>query len=425
MKAQLLLLFAFLGILMQTNGTVVQKRVWVNPLTKTLWHPITKFVMGYGKGHYKLKVWNEVQSKENGTLNLNLLVYTYDAWLKQMDKAGCSKKEAESVYKQEVSVPRNGDEFATKEISLGQDTDVQVWYFALANCDEDNELYDFMVKNRIKYEFTIINSNGSHISEEENGVMTVLVITLIFIFGFFASHAMKLHGFYTHKSALDYPLVILVFALMLEFLALFNELLHLYFFSLDGQGFFMCDWLNFVFANLSQLVISILFLLMAFGWTVRNLSKDDEEVFVIVTTVGALLTIFLTIVSKVSTNNFDSFHDYGNWFGVVTLITKLVIYAIFVFMLMKSYSKCEDKLKDHFKKLGIFGSIYLLSLPVSVIVIDILLPPYYRHKAITYSLIIVQSATLIIYASLLSFKDGSYYPIVLKNRSILPTNKVI
>lgn len=205
----LLLITCSIFLLKVADATVIEKRVMHSLFQKHAWNPITKFVMGKGKGHYQLKIWNSAKSEEDASLDLNLLVYTYDAWQEQRNKVGCKDKEAVSVYKQAISVPKNGNVVSTKEISLGQDTLVQVWYFALSNCD-DPEIQTKLKSFAVKYEFTIINSDGSHISEEENGVTSVLGITMVFIFIFFAVHSFKLNEFYTQKAALDYPLVMLV-----------------------------------------------------------------------------------------------------------------------------------------------------------------------------------------------------------------------
>ena len=417
------LLAIVLAISTLTYSKVINQKMGKSSIKKDSWYPMTKFVMGVGKGSYSLKIWNASPKTGSQVVPVSLYLFTYDTWQLQQSESSCEAKAKHSVYNTPMSLPLNGTEVELSSMSLGQDHGTQVWYFALGSCG-DSYSNIMLQSNQITYDLTIMNADGSHISEEENGVITVLWIAIIPIFLFFIFNGVKLLSFYSSKSALDFPLVMLVFALVLEFLGLATELVHLYFYASNGQGFFIFDWANAVFANMAQLIISVLFILMATGWTVRSLSPKDEEMFAVMGMIAAIAVIVNTVMAKISTNDIDSYHDYENLTGIVSLLIKLGLFGLFGHQLTQNYEKAEGKLKRHYIKLGVFGSVYLLSFPLAVILADFFLPPYMRHKATTYITIIAQSATLLAYASMLSTKEGEYYPIVYKNRAILPMNKM-
>jgi len=60
---------------------------------------------------------------------------------------------------------------------LGQDQGIQVWHFALINCDA--EAAENLKNGKINYRLTIFNSDGSHLSEDENGLIGFIALLCI------------------------------------------------------------------------------------------------------------------------------------------------------------------------------------------------------------------------------------------------------
>ena len=67
---------------------------------------------------------------------------------------------------------------------------------------------------------------------------------------------------------LDTPLFLLVVALMSEVNQILLDSIHLFVYSLDGYGIFLCDALSNIFSMISQFLITFLILLVAHGWTI-------------------------------------------------------------------------------------------------------------------------------------------------------------
>lgn len=98
--------------------------------------------------------------------------------------------------------------------------------------------------NKIKWEITMVNSDGSHFSEEENGILAPLVVCTLLLYVFFANNSMKLYQFYKSEYEMDYPTLILLIALACETLALSCEVLHSIVYSYDGEGLWLFNFGN-------------------------------------------------------------------------------------------------------------------------------------------------------------------------------------
>jgi len=418
-------LFIILALCSLGDARVINKKMGRSLMRTDTWQIVTKFTMAHGEGNYDIKIWNEKPNKnfvKGESVPAVLAVYDMENWNKQFETFKCEEKVLLSNFRVYLDVPLNGEAFERTR-TLPNKNGTETYYFVLASCgDSYNHIQ--LQGNPIHYELRIFNVDGSHFGEEETGIQTVVILCLVPIFIFFAFHSFKLIQFYNSKAALDYPLVMLVVAVILECMNLSSRLLHTITYSYDGEGFALFEWTSTIFGNLSQFLISLLFLLMATGWTVKTLTTKDENLFVIMGIIGAILIVVMAVTGKISTSQIDSFHDYENWFGLLSLFIKLIFYFLFGLQLINNYEKSEGRIKLHYIKLGVFGSIYLLSFPLSVLAADLLLPPYLRYKATTFATIIFQTATLLTYASFLSFKEGDYYPVMYKNGSILPMNKM-
>ena len=64
--------------------------------------------------------------------------------------------------------------------------------------------------------------------------------------------------------------------LVLQAIGLTFELLHLWYYAYDGEGVTPLDVFSRVFNGVSEVVLSLLFILLASGWTIRFENIFDE-----------------------------------------------------------------------------------------------------------------------------------------------------
>ena len=347
-----------------------------------------------------------------------------DSWLKQEKRNYCLSQDY-SDYRHEFQIPLDGSKVELSNIPFGEEASTQTYFFILQECQG---IYrNSLIKGvRIAYEAEFINSDGSHFSEEENKIMSSLFYILAFLAPFLAFQVVKVSDFYFRKKAIDYPVLMLTLALLVDFLAILGEWLHLYFYAKDGMGLFLLDLANVGLSYFSQFIISTLFIVMAIGWTVKPMQRKDEELFINFGLTTGVLVCMMGITTKVSLKDVESFHDYHNTAGLMFMGLKLIIFYMFIKQVWPNYKRCGDgKMRRHFLKLGIFGTMYLLSLPVMVLVVDSSLPLYLRHKVITFASILIQSMSLLVYVFMVSSKENENYPIYYKNRTFVSASKLI
>jgi len=421
----MLILALLFSLFFTSFSKVVENSLLFNIFRNDTSEAIAQFITGNGRGFYSLKVWNEHRKKEspmNEEIELNFKVLSYDEWKNSKSKICSNFQENEKNIK--LSVPLDGKEVSISN-SLEHQSLSQSWVFILEECQ--GKYKEQMFKgNKIKYHLEIKNSDGSHFSEEENGILSVLTWTLIPLILFLLFQSKGVIEFYYQKTAIDYPILMLTFALFLEFLAVLVEFLHLFVYSKNGTGLFVLDYANVALTHLSQFTISILFVLMSDGWTVKPLRKKDQEILIGFGVMTGIIVCAMSFTSKDSVDEVENYHDYQTWAGKVLIIIKLLMYYLFLTQLIPNYKDSDSpKLQKHYKRLGIFGSCYLLSLPLAVIIAELFLPYVVQHKIITIASIVIQSATLLVYTFYLSSKENESYPIYYKNNRFVSAAKMI
>lgn len=110
-----------------------------------------------------------------------------------------------------------------------------MWYFGFGTCDKENnplERYGFQVE----IELVMYNSDGSHFSSEESGMVTLYgLLLLVFIAGL-----VFLVYKYNKMSSRDHPLIMLLVSFGLLFLSVFLYFIHLANYGIDGKGSILC-----------------------------------------------------------------------------------------------------------------------------------------------------------------------------------------
>ena len=81
------------------------------------------------------------------------------------------------------------------------------------------------------------------------------------------------------------------------------------------------------------------------------------------------------IIGKVFSNEVDFNHRYSSWIGFMLAFIQVGMFVYFFREIMKSMGKAKiRKIKSFMINLGIFGTIYFLTFPVTLIIASFIVP---------------------------------------------------
>jgi len=117
------------------------------------------------------------------------------------------------------------------------------------------------------------------------------------------------------------------------------------------------------------------------------------------------LHLALEMLGRQYHDEFSQFHDHEHWPGRCILFLRLVLWCMFVTGAYMTYSSCKKQtdLRKSMLNLALFGSIWLLAFPVSVLFAD-MLAPRFRHRVVYIGSVLLQTVALhyLVYLGLFS-----------------------
>jgi len=221
------------------------------------------------------------------------------------------------------------------DLQLSPTPEPAQWYTMLSNCDDVIDI-DFVL--------TLLNPGGwwyAHFSVDEQGLLGMFVgWTLIY------SATVLLFVFSQIKS-LDkergvHPfMALLTAALMLEYVGIICQTWHGWTYATDGEGLVVLQAVGEVLDACSNLVIMLLLLMMARGWTVssaaqsvhsRHFSKDW------IVSMSLFMTGFLSLFILERTGRaIDARYCYDSDIGLLALMLRNAVFIYFIISLLRSY----------------------------------------------------------------------------------------
>jgi hypothetical protein len=397
-------------------ATVLGKQVShiVNLAPDADWRFLTKFAMDIGKGEWAIKVrFNKPLNETDDELRLKASIYLDDNWADVLSQESCQSKVAEAKRVKNLDVPYNGE--WSKEITgtLSQKAQAHVWYFALSDCEHRLES-----KTRLKVEITLTNTEGSQFSLEEQGLEYLYPLLLAFFTAFLFGSTRKAFARYQQTDEFEGTQLALGIAISAAFLSLLLQCVHIWVYSYNGHGLIVVDFLSQALEVLSQLVLTVLLILVSSGWTLKYRGFPDADTYVPITLLVVMLHFLMVGLGRITDDSYYKFSDYEGVPGVILIVLRLGMWGWFLYCLtglMKSVTGRQATFTQYF---GVVASAYFLALPL-IVLVSWAFVPYVRHKVVTIGTWLIQVLAIAAMSYLFSDKS-SYYKISTLSSSVLP-----
>lgn len=410
----------------------VSKNIYLSSFTKLPWKYISKFGMDYGTGDFdfKIRFTKSFYDDSHGirTVNIQLHSMMDENWDQIQAMENCHEKEKFSKLTIDMDLPTNGEWSFTHTGHLSQHTRPRVWFMVLSDCngriqDLSEKAKDKLWGNKLQIEMNFINTNKSHLSYEEQGLMTPYLFILFIYLVIMVLNFNILYKYYKREEEVDYPLLLINIALFVEFLALVFEILHLTIYENNGRGLFLFNLFNQIFDISAQFLIIIIFVLVGWGWTINYMNLENFEFFLPLLAFVGIIHLLIVGLSRLTDDEFTKNHDYEGFAGYLIIFLRIGLYVYFIMGIHDTFKQARFKIRSFIIKFGILGTIYFLAFPILVLITSFYVAPYVKHKVVMLGTLILESLVLIILTRIFTNKDGDYYDVSFKGKTPLPNNK--
>jgi len=381
------------------------------------WRYLTKFAADIGSGSYSLRARFLKPQDSTDSLALSAAVYLDSTWEDAMSQTTCGSKVRHSKVEKTLNLPSSGEWSNEVSGTLTQRVRPYFWYFALAECN--GKIHESV---RIKFEITLINSDGSHFSLEDKGLEYAYLLAFLIFLITLSSNVVRLVRRYQKSDSLEGPLLMVNWAVLSQLASILFELCHLWAYSYDGKGIVALDFLSQAADLICQLTISVMFILISMGWTIRYKEFPDVEIYIPVAFLIVVMHVLTAGLGRISDDSYNKFTDYEGVAGILLILLRLCLFGWFGFSAKQLYEESQGAVAASLWSLSLVASGYFLALP-GLALTSRLIAPYLRNRFLVLGNLGGQIVAFVVLTRLLDARS-SYYQVSTLSDSVLPGNKL-
>lgn len=380
----------------------------------TRWVYVSKYVLGESSGlwSFKAKIHRPVNETSTERSFLQINVYTEDSWEEALLSRDCLAKTALSREKR-VKVPLDGTFSTPMKGTLTQGRGVKVWYFSISDCE--GSLPEAV---KLRLELSITSRTGSEFSYEQEGLLYLYLLGTGLFVGGLSTCFWELWQKFKRTDYTDSRQFALACAVCLQFLSLLFEFLHLWIYSHNGSGAILLDFFSQAFASFSELIITVVLILISAGWTLKFRDFKDPDIYILPIVLVVLVQVVLVCIGKVLDDAYYKFSSYETTPGWILIGLRIGLWGWFLWNLKSVYANLTGKMKDFMLSFALFGSLYFLATPGTVL-LSLLFPLYQRSTVMAFGNIAIQGVAFWLLRELFS-DHGTYYKLSTSSEGILP-----
>ena len=338
-------------------------------------------------------------------------IYIDNKWEDALSQNSCFDKEATSKRQKTLKVPLNGEFSEKVDGSLLQGTRTHFWYFAISGCE-------IKEKQKLRVEMQFLNSDNSEFSAEEHGLQYLYPIILTVFFAALSGNIFRLYKKFQKTEDLESNLLVLNIAIGCQFAGIFCEVLHFWVYAYNGKGIVVFDVFYQALEVLSSVLITILLIIIASGWTLKYKEFPDADVYIPISLFVVVLNLMIVGLGRITEDSYYKNSDYEGIPGFCLVFMRIALWVWFVYLIRDMQQKANQKLLNFLFRFSIMASLYFLSLP-GVIIFSWVFEPYVRNKVVVILTNLIQILVFMFLTHLFSEKS-TFYKISTMSDSVLP-----
>ena len=364
----------FFALFKVFQGKLVSRSIVIS--SNEPWVYLSKFAAFEGTGTWDIRVKMSSSSRSTQQfIDLNAGVYIEHKWSDALSTRDCSEKQQLSKRNMLIQVPLNGNWSESVKGTFHQRVPY-FWYFTLSSCNLPSNS-----KAKLKVELLLQAPDNSHFSAEDDQILYAYLVILIFYTLFQYRNLAELIKVLRKTDNIETHLLIQNFAVGLSVVSVILQIIHLYSYSYNGQGFLVFEAAAEMLESVSGLLLITLLLVVANGWTIKYREFPESEVFVPIAFVVITVNLVIVAVGRISNDDHSKNSGYEGTAGGLLVLTRVALWIWFCRLSYKSYLSSTPSFQSLFLRTFLIGSIFFLIIPFSV-GFSALFNKFYRKKII-------------------------------------------
>jgi len=269
------------------------------------------------------------------------------------------------------------------------------WFFAIADCQSPNGLH-------LDYDLTLLNTDsdwGRHVSYDQQDLPGLYLFYFFIYFFGVAVHAWGMYNLW--RSDFLHPVVKLLSATIAIYsISIFSAFIHWMAYHNNGRGSPFLNGTSEFFDFTSQVLLTLLLLLIAKGWAISNTEVKERNIVAGVIAVFIILYFSTFLFAWTRWDPASTLYIYETAPGIVILVFRALTLIYFIYSLRFGVLHESHPSKRRFYQ--IFAAVYtawFLSLHLIVIVAAIR-DPEERIRTVVPFYVTVQTLALAVLAFL-------------------------
>ena len=377
------------------------------------WKYVSKFASHIGKGTWemKAKLMKIPDPDSKDFIDFVGTVYIDNKWEDALSQSSCEAKELASRRQKTLRVPLNGEWSDPIDGTLTQSTRTHFWYFSISSCK-------IIEKYKLRVEMQFINADGSEFSAEDHGLQYVYpVIMLIFLIAL-SGNIFRLVRKFQKTDDLESNLLILNIAIACQLSGIFFVVIHFWIYAYNGKGFVVFDVFYQALEVLSSVMVTILLILIASGWTLKYRNFPDADVYIPISLFVVILNLMIVGLGRITEDSYYKHSDYEGIPGFFLIVMRIALWLWFLYLIQEMKQKANEKMMGFLIKFSIMASLYFLALP-ALVIFSWIFEAYVRNKVVVLLVNLIQISVFMFLTHLFSEKS-TFYKISTMSESVLP-----
>lgn len=377
------------------------------------WKYVSKFAAKMGKSSWemKAKLVKAIDADSSEKIKFESSVYIDKKWRNALDSEGCVEKENSSKRQMPLFIPYNGEWSEPVEGSLTSNTRTHFWYFSISNCEIDQ-------RYKLRIEMRFVNADGSEFSAEEAGLDYVYLFLLIIFFIALSGNLTRLIKKFKKTEDVETNLLMLNISIACTFTGILFEMIHIWVYAYNGKGVVVLDVFYQIFEVLSSILISILLIIIASGWTLKYKDFPDADIYVPISLFVVVLNLMIVGLGRITEDSYYKNSDYEGLPGYCIVGMRILLWIWFVYLIRELGNGASLKLQAFLFRFSIMASAYFLALP-AVVLFSWVFEPYVRNQVVVILVNLIQIIVFVFLTHLFSEKS-TFYKISTMSESVLP-----
>eukprot|EP00930_Biecheleria_cincta_P072653 TRINITY_DN60008_c0_g1_i1.p1 TRINITY_DN60008_c0_g1~~TRINITY_DN60008_c0_g1_i1.p1 ORF type:complete len:469 (+),score=73.90 TRINITY_DN60008_c0_g1_i1:28-1407(+) len=377
------------------------------------WSYMAKFGYATGEGSYKARVrlmgraGDPLRPTEN--VSIGFECYLDETWpqVVGMEDNPCQRRTLAKKARVFNMTP-DGEWSDWSGGSVKQKIRAHVWYYALADCENDSPLLPSDRGQWIEFEIQFLQEGGSHFGVDQRWTLPSNVVSLLCFVGFVMTFGSRLRHEAVSTGKVHFVVWTLGAVVVLQLAAQALHALHLFKYSYNGSGIRAVEIFAEVLFMLSELGLSTLLIVIGFGYTLLPVKMQPEVVLPLLV-LGFFVHLSLIAVSKNEDGAADKFHSHDGVPGQILIALRLALFALFLWAVHSTSHDQGWRLQNFLARFRICGSLYFVGYPILFLVVQPV-APYWRPPILTACFLLIQIVTnLWLYSLFLS--RGEYFKV--------------